>query len=86
MRQRSAAGRQAPLSLWPADDITLKCIPLRPLPPTTHIPRSQSKLPLGLVIQAMALDSDFKDGGLKVVNFGAQVRFTCSQAVKQVFR
>ena len=33
----------------------------------------QSKLPLGLVIQAMALDIDQKDGGLSVVNFGAQV-------------
>lgn len=36
--------------------------------------RSQSKVPLGLVIQAMALDIDHKDGGLEVVNFGAQVR------------
>lgn len=35
---------------------------------------SQSKIPLGLVIQAMALDIDQKDGGLEVVNFGAQVR------------
>lgn len=35
---------------------------------------SQSKVPLGLVIQAMALDIDQKDGGLEVVNFGAQVR------------
>lgn len=33
----------------------------------------QSKIPLGLVIQAMALDIDQKDGGLEVVNFGAQV-------------
>lgn len=33
----------------------------------------QSKLPLGLVIQAMALDIDQNDGGLEVVNFGAQV-------------
>lgn len=35
---------------------------------------AQSKLPLGLVIQAMALDIDQKDGGLEVVNFGAMVR------------
>lgn len=33
----------------------------------------QSKIPLGLVIQAMAIDLEEKDGGLEVVNFGAMV-------------
>lgn len=42
----------------------------------------QSKIPLGLVIQAMALDIDQKDGGLEVVNFGAQVRREIYAALK----
>jgi len=42
--------------------------------------KSQSKIPLGVVIQAMALDIDQKDGGLEVVNFGAQVRCGAEQS------
>ncbi|CAM9935481.1 unnamed protein product [Ascophyllum nodosum] len=47
--------------------------------PASLSAHAQSKLPLGLVIQAMALDSDFKDGGLKVVNFGAQGIIRCKR-------
>lgn len=46
----------------------------RSLAPRSRCYLQQSKIPLGLVIQAMALDMEEKDGGLEVVDFGAQVR------------
>eukprot|EP00752_Nemacystus_decipiens_P003181 g2944.t1 len=47
--------------------------------PSSSSAHAQSKVPLGLVIQAMALDIDHKDGGLEVVNFGAQGIMRCKK-------
>lgn len=47
--------------------------------PNSSSAHAQSKLPLGLVIQAMALDIDQQDGGLEVVNFGAMGIIRCKR-------
>ncbi|CAM9383976.1 unnamed protein product [Scytosiphon promiscuus] len=47
--------------------------------PHSSSAHAQSKIPLGMVIQAMALDIDQEDGGLEVVNFGAQGIMRCKR-------
>ncbi|CAB1113207.1 unnamed protein product [Ectocarpus sp. CCAP 1310/34] len=47
--------------------------------PNSSSAHSQSKIPLGVVVQSMALDIDEKDGGLDVVNFGAQGIMRCKR-------
>ncbi|CAM9436791.1 unnamed protein product [Chrysoparadoxa australica] len=47
--------------------------------PASSSLHAQCKIPLGVVIQPMALDMDAEDGGCTVVNFGAQGIMRCKR-------
>ncbi|CAM9779798.1 unnamed protein product [Pylaiella littoralis] len=80
----AAAGNQVLLPSVNETDMSIQADPRVMRMTVGSVPNSasahtQSKIPLGLVIQAMALDIDQKDGGLEVVNFGAQGIMRCKR-------